>query len=96
MKNLDSKRRKAFASYEIKRRTLQAVAVNQNLKVSLRWWAQIEKSKLPRRSSLSRVHNHCVQTHRSRSVISFYKLSRLRFRKLASQGAIAGLRKASW
>nr|QWK44512.1 ribosomal protein S14 [Desmarestia aculeata] len=96
MRSLDFKRRQSFAVYESKRKALQAVATNQHLDISLRWWAQLEKSKLPRKSSLSRVHNHCVETGRSRSVISFYKLSRLHFRRLASKGAFSGLRKSCW
>nr|QWK44550.1 ribosomal protein S14 [Dictyoneurum californicum] len=96
MRGMDYKRRKSFALYESRRKTLQAVATNQNLEISLRWWAQLEKSKLPRQSSLSRVHNHCIDTNRSRSVISFYKLSHLRFRHLASKGSFSGLRKACW
>ena len=96
MKSSDYKRRRFFALYESKRKALQAVATNQNLDVSLRWWAQLEKSKLPRQSSLSRVHNYCVSTNRSRSVIGFYKISRLQFRRLASKGIIPGLRKSCW
>nr|QWK44227.1 ribosomal protein S14 [Akkesiphycus lubricus] len=96
MKSLDYKRRQSFALYESKRKALQAVSTNQNLDMSIRWWAQLEKSKLPRQSSLSRVHNYCVETNRSRSVLRFYKLSRLQFRRLASKGALPGLRKACW
>ncbi len=96
MRRLDFKRRQSFAVYESKRKALQAVATNQNLDVSLRWWAQLEKSKLPRQSSLSRVHNHCVETNRSRSVIGFYKMSRLQFRRLVSKGSLPGFRKACW
>nr|YP_011008032.1 ribosomal protein S14 [Cutleria multifida]WBP69898.1 ribosomal protein S14 [Cutleria multifida] len=96
MRSIDFKRRQSFAAFEAKRKSLQSVSVNQNLDVSLRWWAQIEKSKLPRQSSLSRVHNHCVETNRSRSVIRFYKLSRLQFRRLASKGFLSGLRKSCW
>nr|YP_009072563.1 ribosomal protein S14 [Petalonia fascia]AIQ78502.1 ribosomal protein S14 [Petalonia fascia] len=96
MKSLDYKRRQYFSLYESKRKVLQSVATNQNLDVSLRWWAQLEKSKLPRQSSLSRVHNHCVETNRSRSVIGFYKMSRLQLRRLASKGALSGIRKACW
>lgn len=96
MKSSDYKRRRFFALYESKRKALQAVATNQNLDVSLRWWAQLEKSKLPRQSSLSRVHNYCVATNRSRSVVGFYKISRLQFRRLASKGIIPGLRKSCW
>ncbi len=96
MKKLDYNRRRSFASFEFKRKSLQALSTNQNLDVSLRWWAQLEKSKLPRQSSLSRVHNYCVDTCRSRSVINFYKLSRLQLRRLASKGIIPGLRKSCW
>nr|YP_009454566.1 ribosomal protein S14 [Endarachne binghamiae]AUG32986.1 ribosomal protein S14 [Endarachne binghamiae] len=96
MRNLDYKRRRFFSLYESKRKVLQSVATNQNLDISLRWWAQLEKSKLPRQSSLSRVHNHCMETNRSRSVIGFYKMSRLQLRRLASKGSIPGVRKACW
>nr|QWK45008.1 ribosomal protein S14 [Analipus japonicus] len=96
MKKLDLKRRQSFALFESKRKALQAVVTNQNLDVSLRWWAQIEKSKMPRQSSLCRVHNHCVETGRSRSVLSFYKLSRLEFRRLASKGSLPGVRRSCW
>ena len=96
MKRLDLKCRQLFGIYETKRKVLQAVATNQNLETSLRWWAQIEKSKLPRRSSLSRVHNYCIETNRSRSVISFYKTSRLQFKRMISRGSLPGLRKACW
>nr|YP_009327130.1 ribosomal protein S14 [Pleurocladia lacustris]ANS57838.1 ribosomal protein S14 [Pleurocladia lacustris]ANS57880.1 ribosomal protein S14 [Pleurocladia lacustris] len=96
MKSLDYKRRQFFALYEAKRKALQAVATNQKLEVSLRWWAQLEKSKLPRQSSLSRVHNHCVETNRSRAVIGFLKISRLEFRRLVSRGSLQAFRKACW
>lgn len=96
MRNLDYKRRKSFALYESKRKVLQSVATNQNLDISLRWWAQLEKSKLPRQSNLCRVHNYCINTKRSRSVLQFYKISRLQLRRLISKGSIPGLRKACW
>nr|YP_010401924.1 ribosomal protein S14 [Sargassum phyllocystum]YP_010401998.1 ribosomal protein S14 [Sargassum mcclurei]YP_010402035.1 ribosomal protein S14 [Sargassum henslowianum]AMJ17060.1 ribosomal protein S14 [Sargassum ilicifolium]UQV81099.1 ribosomal protein S14 [Sargassum phyllocystum]UQV81173.1 ribosomal protein S14 [Sargassum mcclurei]UQV81210.1 ribosomal protein S14 [Sargassum henslowianum] len=96
MKNQDSKRRNLFFLHESRRKTLNVVAANQNLSIFLRWWAQLEKSKLPRQSSICRVKNRCVETHRSRSVINVYKLSRLEFRRLASRGFFLGMRKSSW
>ena len=96
MKSRDNKRRNLFFIHESKRKALNAVSTNQNLNVSLRWWAQLEKSKLPRQSSLCRVKNRCIETNRSRSVINFYKLSRLEFRRLVSRGSFLGMRKASW
>ena len=96
MKLRDYKRREFFARHESKRRALQAISRNQNLSVSLRWGAQLEKSSLPRQSSLCRVNNRCIKTSRSKSVLKFYKLSRLEFRRLASKGALLGLKKPSW
>lgn len=96
MKNRDYKRRNSFFSHESRRKALNVVAANQNLNIFLRWWAQLEKSKLPRQSSICRVKNRCVETHRSRSVINVYKLSRLEFRRLASRGLFLGIRKSSW
>lgn len=96
MRSLDYKRRQSFALYESKRKVLQSIATNQNLDISTRWWAQLEKSKLPRQSSICRVHNHCVNTRRSRAVIRFYKISRLQLRRAISKGSISGLRKACW
>ena len=49
MRSLDLKTRNFFSIYECKCKTLNAVATNQNLNISLRWWAQLGKSKLPRR-----------------------------------------------
>nr|YP_011008105.1 ribosomal protein S14 [Dictyotopsis propagulifera]WBP69971.1 ribosomal protein S14 [Dictyotopsis propagulifera] len=93
---IDFNRRKKFISCEIKNKILKSILYNQKIKVSIRWWAQLERSKLSNKSSISKVHNFCVQTKRSRSIIHFYKLSRLRLRKLALMGFLPGLQKASW
>lgn len=93
---LDYKRRTSFFRHEIKKRALKSILANQNLDISLRWWAQLENAKLPKQSNLCRIHNYCIDTGRSRSVIRYYKLSRLRLRRLASNGCLPGLTKASW
>lgn len=95
-KKADSLRRRKFKNLEVKQKIFKAIRVNQSLNPATRWWAQIKGSAVPRQSNLCRTHNYCVQTSRSRSVISFYKLSRLRLFKLASRGAIPGLFKSSW
>nr|YP_009672661.1 ribosomal protein S14 [Dictyopteris divaricata]QDB64146.1 ribosomal protein S14 [Dictyopteris divaricata] len=96
MTRSDYKRRVSYSLKENQRKVLKSISFNQNLSLKVRWQAQVDRSKVSRQSSLSRVRNHCVQTARSRSVIGYYKLSRLRLRKLASQGVLPGLRKASW
>jgi small subunit ribosomal protein S14 len=53
-------------------------------------------AELPRDASPSRVVNRCQVTGRRRAFIRRFKLSRLTFRELASQGLIPGVTKSSW
>ena len=53
-------------------------------------------SKLPRNSSPTRVRNRCVLTGRGRGVYEKFGLCRQMFRKLALEGKLPGVRKASW
>ncbi len=52
--------------------------------------------KLPRDASPTRVRNRCALTGRSRGYIRQYGISRIKFRELALDGKIPGMRKASW
>nr|YP_448712.1 ribosomal protein S14 [Dictyota dichotoma]AAS79096.1 ribosomal protein S14 [Dictyota dichotoma] len=95
-KKIDLIRRRRFKNHEVKQKIFKAIRVNQTLDPAIRWWAQMQGSATTRQGSLSRTHNYCVQTSRSRAVVGFYKLSRLRLLKLASRGLIPGLIKSSW
>lgn len=95
-KKFDLIRRRRFKNLEVKQKIFKSIRDNQSLNPATRWWAQISGSAVSRQNNLCRIHNYCVQTSRSRSVIGFYKLSRLRLLKLASRGAIPGLVKSSW
>lgn len=53
-------------------------------------------SKLPRNSNPVRLHNRCMVTGRARGFYRKFGISRLTFRKLALEGKIPGVRKASW
>ena len=53
-------------------------------------------SQLPRDASPTRVVNRCEVTGRRRAFIRRFKMSRLTFRELASQGLIPGVTKSSW
>lgn len=46
--------------------------------------------------SKTRIKNRCIFTSRSKSVNSSMKLSRITFRKLASEGSLLGIKKSSW
>lgn len=52
--------------------------------------------KLPRNASPVRVHNRCKLTGRPRGYMRQFGISRVMFRKLALEGKIAGVTKASW
>ena len=53
-------------------------------------------TQLPRDASPTRVVNRCQVTGRRRAFIRRFKISRLTFRELASQGLIPGVTKSSW
>lgn len=52
--------------------------------------------KLPRNASPTRVKNRCALTGRARGYVGQFGISRIKFRQLALQGKIPGVRKASW
>ncbi len=52
--------------------------------------------KLPRDASPTRLRNRCALTGRARGVYAKFKLCRIKFRELALEGKIPGMRKSSW
>lgn len=52
--------------------------------------------KLPRNASPTRVKNRCSITGRSKGFVGRYGISRIKFRELALEGKLPGVRKASW
>lgn len=57
--------------------------------------AWMEKAKRPPKFSCRRV-SRCQLCGRSRAVYRKFKICRICFRNLASQGLIPGVKKASW
>ena len=51
---------------------------------------------LPRNASPVRLHNRCNLTGRPRGYMRQFGISRVIFRKMALEGKIAGVTKASW
>lgn len=80
----NKKRKELYEKYKDKR---------QKLKEEGKWE---ELQKLPRNSSPTRQNNRCSLTGRSRGFIRKYGISRIKFRELALDGKIPGVRKASW
>ena len=80
----DRKRRKLVAKYSAKRKELKANGDWEGL------------DKLPRNSSAVRLHNRCSLSGRPKGYMRKFGISRLEFRKMASEGKIPGITKASW
>ena len=53
-------------------------------------------SQLPRDASPVRLSRRCLASGRKRAYIGRFKLSRIAFRELASNGMIPGVTKSSW
>jgi small subunit ribosomal protein S14 len=53
-------------------------------------------SQLPRDASPVRLSRRCMASGRKRAFIGRFKLSRIAFRELASNGFIPGVTKSSW
>lgn len=84
IKARELKRIKTAAKYAVRRKALKAAGDYAGLQ------------KLPRNASPVRIHNRCMLTGRPRGYIRQFGISRNIFRKLALEGKIAGVTKASW
>ncbi len=84
MKARERKRARLVAKYEKKREALKEAGDFQGL------------AKLPRNSSKVRMHNRCQLTGRPRGYMRQFGISRVLFRKMANEGLIPGVKKASW
>lgn len=79
-----------------KRQELKSKASDINATEEDRQEARIALNKMPRNSCVVRLRNRCLLTGRARGVYRKFKLSRLTFREMASNGLIPGVTKASW
>lgn len=92
----DLKRRRLVQKYELLRKQLKSIFYNTSLPEEVRREAQIKLDNLPKNSSAVRVRNRCIYTGRGRAVYQDFKMSRITFRELGSNGLIPGIKKASW
>ncbi len=78
------KKEKLVTKYAEKRALLKASGDSEGLQ------------KLPKNSSPVRLKSRCAITGRSRGYMRAFGLSRIKFRELALEGKIPGVKKASW
>ena len=57
-------------------------------------WEMLDK--LPRNGSKVRLHNRCKLSGRPKGYMRMFGISRVAFRKMALEGKIPGITKASW
>ncbi|RAL40475.1 hypothetical protein DM860_006545 [Cuscuta australis] len=93
---LDQKRRFLAAKCEVKRKLYKSICNDTSLPADLREQHRQKLSELPRNSSFTRLRNRCIFTGRPRAVYEKFRMSRIVFRSLANQGALQGVKKASW
>jgi len=87
--------RKSLIAREAKRAKM--VAKYADLRKKLREegdWEALDK--LPRNSSRKRLHNRCKLTGRPKGYMRKFGICRVVFRKMALEGKIPGITKASW
>lgn len=79
-----------------KRQALKAAIKDETKSFDERMAARDKLNKLDRNGSTVKLRERCQMTGRPRGVYSLFGLCRNQIRKLANQGYLPGLRKASW
>jgi len=87
--------KKSIIARQAKRERLVAkyAAKRKQLKEEGRW---DELDKLPKNSSAVRLKNRCQLTGRPKGYMRKFGINRVTFRKMALEGKIPGITKASW
>lgn len=89
-------RAKKVKSFEKKRNELKEISRNTEMSLEERFKARLALAQLPRNSAKIRLRNRCELTGRGRGFYRKFKISRIMLRKMASEGLIPGVVKASW
>ncbi len=72
---------------------IRSINLSKNLRIKIQ---NKFFDKLSFNYSKIRIKNRCVLTSRGKSINKNLKLSRITFRKLASDGLLLGIKKSSW
>ena len=99
MKNIvrrDQKRRNLFLKNELKGVQYKSIIKNSSIPGETKDECVFKLNKIARNSSKVRIKNRCILTGRGKGVYTFFRLSRIRFREIASQGLLLGVSKSSW
>lgn len=92
----DYKKRINFQNFEIQQKVLKSLIFNSNLSIFTRRKLSWQFMSLSSRISFSFLKNSCIFSGRSRSVYSFFNLSRLCVKEFFKIKFLPNLRKSSW
>jgi len=92
----NQKKKKMIAQDFEKRAKLRKMVVDESLSEEAREEAMFKLNRMRRNGCHIRYRNRCVLTGRGRGCYREFGLSRIKFRELALQGIIPGVKKASW
>jgi small subunit ribosomal protein S14 len=91
----DKMRRTLYYKVRMKKNILKSIYNNFSLPNTIRIKAYFKLKTLNKNYSITRLHNRCILTNRSRSIYKNFGLSRLAFRRLALNGNLIGVKKSS-
>lgn len=94
--NRNDKRKDMTQRAAGKRAKLKEQIMNRELPVEERFALTLKLAAMPRNSAKTRVRNRCALTGRPRAYHGKFNLCRNAVRKLASDGQLPGIVKASW
>jgi ribosomal protein S14 len=92
----DNERREIYKRDEKQKNIYKMLRRNELLDQETRNFFNTKIISFSKDSSISRIKNRCVETGRSRGIISDYRISRLRFREYMKMGLISGVKKRSY
>ena len=89
-------RAKLNLKFRSKRVALKEIVMDKTKTFEERFTATVSLAELPRNSAACRYRKRCKITGRARGNYAKFKLSRIMFRAMASEGLIPGVTKSSW
>jgi small subunit ribosomal protein S14 len=92
----DKIRRVIASQHEALRNSLRYITHTESIPIQSRYIAQFKLAELPRSSNIFHLSRRCVATGRGKSILREFNVSRIIFRKLALEGRILGVKRASW
>lgn len=94
--NRNEKRRDLGKRDASKRAKLKALIMDRDLPVEERFALTVKLAAMPRNGAKNRLRNRCALTGRPRAYHGKFDLCRNQVRKLAAEGQLPGVVKASW